>query len=98
MFRLTRALSPSLKLVAVLACVIGIERGGAGVHSATSWVVKPPPGTAINASSSLASGLVGLWHFDRSAFPTNIVNNALSGAYLGTPPLRPTQDGIGVTS
>jgi len=92
-----RAWSRVLKLIILLTGVLGFERGG-GVRGAASWVVKPPPGTAINSGSSLANNLVGLWHFNQSAFPTNIVNGALSGAYQGTPPLLPTQDGIGVTS
>ena len=67
------------------------------VSASGSWVVKPPPGTAIDISSPLASGLVGVWHFDSGATPLNLANPALSGVYRGSPTLSPTQDGIGMT-
>src|SRR5262245_46670979 len=92
------ALSPSFKLVILLAAVLSFERGGGVVRGAASWVVKPPPGTAINFGSSLANNLVALWHFNQNNFPTNLVNGALNGTYQGGLQLFPTQDGIGVTT
>ena len=68
------------------------------LNAAGSWVIKPPPGTAVDHTSPLANGLVAAWHFDQGATPVNLANPALSGAYMGAPLLSPTADGTGMTS
>jgi hypothetical protein len=84
-------------LVAVLLLVSTGHRA-LTVRAAGSWTVKPPPGTAVDLSSPLATGLVAAWHFDQSAVPLNLVNASLSGVFRGTPALVPTEDGIGMVA
>src|SRR5579872_3940449 len=60
------------------------------VNASGSWVIKPPPGTAVDTTSPLANGLVAAWHFDQGATPVNLANPALSGVYMGAPLLSPT--------
>jgi hypothetical protein len=84
-------------LVAALL-LVSSGHGALSVRAAGSWTVKPPPGTAVDLSSPLATGLVAAWHFDQSAVPLNLVNATLSGVFRGTPALVPTEDGIGIVA
>ena len=88
----------SLRAVALVLSLGCLESGMSIARGSGSWVVKPPPGTPIDSTAPLANGLVGVWHFDQSGPPLNLVNAALSGAYQGSPTLLPTQDGFGVSA
>ena len=94
--RITRIAGLAARTFAVSLAVA--QAASSVIHGAGSWIVKPPAGTLVDASQPLSANLVAAWHFDRNAAPLNLANNALSGAYIGTPTLSPTQDGIGVSA